>query len=295
MDKYHVLEFIGEGSFAKVHRGRRKYTGQIVALKFISKVNKSEKELRNLKSEIEILRSLHHENIIELLDSYETDKEVVVVTEYADGELFGLLEDDGTLPEEQVRLIACQLVSALHYLHSHRIMHRDMKPQNILLCKDNRVKLCDFGFARAMSVETMVLTSIKGTPLYMSPELVEDRPYDHGADLWALGCILYEIFTGQPPFFTNNLYQLVDMIIKSQVKWPKNMSAEFKSFLQGLLCKDCNKRLSWPELAQHEFVRDGIKSKQSLFAYLFMPVQPAIHKFLEIIPFTVSQKFTFMF
>ena len=138
-----------------------------MALKFISKLNKSEKELKNLKHEIEILRSLHHENIIELLDSYETDKEVklskircynakliykicfshkvVVVTEYADGELFGLLEDDGTLPEEQVQVIACQLVSALHYLHSHRIMHRDMKPQNILLCKDNRVKLCDFG------------------------------------------------------------------------------------------------------------------------------------------------------
>lgn len=152
-------------------------------MKFISKLNKSEKELKNLKHEIDILRNLHHENIIQLLDSFETDKEVVVVTEYADGELFGLLEDDGSLPEEQVQSIACQLVSALHYLHSHRIMHRDMKPQNILLCKD-RVKLCDFGFARAMSVETMVLTSIKGTPLYMSPELVEDKPYDHNADLW---------------------------------------------------------------------------------------------------------------
>lgn len=108
-------------------------------------MNKSEKELKNLKHEIEILRKLKHENIIELLDSYETDKEVVVVTEYADGELFGLLEDDGTLPEEQVQMIACQLVSALHYLHSHRILHRDMKPQNILLCKGEKVKLCDFG------------------------------------------------------------------------------------------------------------------------------------------------------
>lgn len=108
----------------------------------------------------------------------------MVVTEYADGELFGLLEDDSSLSEEQVQVIACQLVSALHYLHSHRILHRDMKPQNILLCKDNRVKLCDFGFdeskvlltlfilflielylycrfARSMSCDTMVLTSIK--------------------------------------------------------------------------------------------------------------------------------------
>ncbi|CAF0816845.1 unnamed protein product, partial [Brachionus calyciflorus] len=218
----------------------------------------SEKELKNLKHEIEILRNLHHDNIIQLLDSFETDKEVVVVTEYADGELFGLLEDDGSLPEEQVQNIACQLVSALHYLHSHRIMHRDMKPQNILLCKD-RVKLCDFGFARAMSVETMVLTSIKGTPLYMSPELVEDKPYDHNADLWALGCILYEIFTGNPPFYTNNLYQLVDMIVKGQVKWPKTMSSCFKNFLQGLLTKDPAKRLSWPQLAEHEFVKSGIK------------------------------------
>lgn len=84
-----------------------------------------------------------------------------MVTEYADGELFSLLEDDKCLSEEQVQVIACQLVSALHYLHSHRILHRDMKPQNILLCKDNRVKLCDFGFARSMSCDTMVLTSIK--------------------------------------------------------------------------------------------------------------------------------------
>jgi serine/threonine protein kinase len=222
-------------------------------------LNKSEKELKNLKEEIEILRSLHHENIIQLLDSYETDKEVVVVTEYADGELFSILEDDKTLEEEQVRLIACQLISALYYLHSHRILHRDMKPQNILLCKDNKVKLCDFGFARAMSVETMVLTSIKGTPLYMSPELVEDRPYDHNSDLWALGCILYEINYGTPPFYTNNLYQLVEMIVKSQVKWPKSMSPVFKNFLQGLLVKDASKRLSWPQLAEHEWIKNDVK------------------------------------
>uniref|UniRef100_A0A3Q3K9E4 non-specific serine/threonine protein kinase n=1 Tax=Monopterus albus TaxID=43700 RepID=A0A3Q3K9E4_MONAL len=101
------------------------------------------------------------------------------------------------------------LVSALYYLHSHRILHRDMKPQNILLGKSGMVKLCDFGFARAMSVSTLVLTSIKGTPLYMSPELVEEKPYDHTADLWSLGCILYELHTGAPPFYTNSIFHLV--------------------------------------------------------------------------------------
>ena len=86
---------------------------------------------------------------------------MVVVTEYADGELFQLLEDDGTLPEEQVQIIACQLVSALYYLHSHRIMHRDMKPQNILLCKDNRVKLCDFGYELAQAKLSWATNIIK--------------------------------------------------------------------------------------------------------------------------------------
>uniref|UniRef100_A0A8C3TQA6 non-specific serine/threonine protein kinase n=1 Tax=Catharus ustulatus TaxID=91951 RepID=A0A8C3TQA6_CATUS len=254
MENYHVLEMIGEGSFGRVYKGRRKHSAQVVALKFIPKVGRSEKELKNLQREIEIVRDLHHPNIIQLLDSFETDKEVVVVTDYAEGELFQILEDDGSLPEDQVQTIAAQLISALYYLHSHRILHRDMKPQNILLGKDGVVKLCDFGFARAMSIHTLVLTSIKGTPLYMSPELVEERPYDHTADLWSVGCILYELFVGTPPFYTNSIFQLVSLILKDPVKWPENMSPVFKSFLQGLLMKDPHQRLSWPELLSHPFI-----------------------------------------
>ncbi|XP_065696456.1 serine/threonine-protein kinase 36 isoform X1 [Patagioenas fasciata] len=254
MEKYRVLEMIGEGSFGRVYKGRRKHSAQVVALKFIPKMGRSEKELKNLQREIEIMRGLRHPNIIQMLDSFETDKEVVVVTDYAEGELFQILEDDGSLPEDQVQTIAAQLISALYYLHSHRILHRDMKPQNILLDKDGVVKLCDFGFARAMSIHTMVLTSIKGTPLYMSPELVEERPYDHTADLWSVGCILYELFVGTPPFYTSSIFQLVSLIVKDPVKWPVAISPVFKSFLQGLLTKDPCQRLSWPELLSHPFV-----------------------------------------
>ncbi|XP_041457057.1 serine/threonine-protein kinase 36-like [Lytechinus variegatus] len=264
MDNYHVLELIGEGSFGKVYRGRRKYTGKIVALKFIPKHGRSDKELDSLRKEIEIMRGMHHPNIIEMLDTFETDKEVVAVTDYAEGELFQILEDDGTLPEQQVREIACQLLSALYYLHAHRILHRDMKPQNILLGKGGVVKLCDFGFARAMSINTLVLTSIKGTPLYMAPELVEEKPYDHTADLWSLGCILYELFVGTPPFYTNSIFQLVSLIIKDPVKWPKNMNPEFKDFLQGLLTKSSKHRLTWPSLLYHPFVNGGVKVSDSL-------------------------------
>lgn len=95
------------------------------------------------------------------------------------GELFEVLEFDEKLPEEEVGSIAKQLVRALFYLHSHRIIHRDMKPQNVLIGANRVVKLCDFGFARLMSTNTVLVTSIKGTPLYMAPELVQEQPYNH--------------------------------------------------------------------------------------------------------------------
>lgn len=79
-----------------------------------------------------------------------------------------------------------------------------------------------------MSIHTMVLTSIKGTPLYMSPELVEEKPYDHTADLWSVGCILYELFVGTPPFYTSSIFQLVSLIVKDPVKWPEAISPVFK-------------------------------------------------------------------
>ena len=255
MENYVVIEKIGEGSFGKVYKGRRKYTGQIVAIKFISKKGKSKKELRNLRQEIDILRELNHPNIILMLDFFETKREFCVVTEYAQGELFQILEDDKELPEEEVQKIAKQLVQALHYLHSQRIIHRDMKPQNILIGAQGTVKLCDFGFARAMSSQTIVLTSIKGTPLYMSPELVQEKPYDHTADLWSLGVILYELYVGQPPFYTDSIYTLINLIVQDSVKYPKSMSKQFKSFLQGLLHKTPSKRLSWPQLLDHPFVK----------------------------------------
>ncbi|XP_075705140.1 serine/threonine-protein kinase 36 [Rhinoderma darwinii] len=258
MEKYHVLDLIGEGSFGRVYKGRRKYSGEVVALKFIPKVGRSDKELRGLKREIQIMKDLQHPNIVRMLDSCETEREVVVVTEYAEGELFQILEDDGNLSEDLVRDVSTQLVSALYYLHSHRILHRDMKPQNILLGKDGTVKLCDFGFARELSLDTLMVRSIKGTPLYMSPELVLERPYDHRSDLWALGCIVYELLVGTPPFYTHSIFQLVSIITQQPVRWPRGVSAELKDFLQGLLTKDPALRLSWPGLLTHPFIKDKV-------------------------------------
>ena len=136
------------------------------------------------------------------------------------------------------------------------LRNRDMKPQNVLIGSNGRIKLCDFGFARAMSTNTIVLTSIKGTPLYMSPELVKEQPYDATSDLWSLGVILFELYVGQPPFYTNSIYSLINHIVKDPVKYPQDISREFKSFLQGLLQKNPSRRLTWPHLLDHPFVKE---------------------------------------
>lgn len=199
-----------------------------------------------------------------MFDSFETEGEFCAVTEFAQGELFEILEEDGTLPENVVRDVARQLVKALHYLHSKRVIHRDLKPQNVLLGAKGVVKICDFGFARAMSNETIVLTSIKGTPLYMAPELVREQPYDHTVDLWSLGVILFELLAGQPPFYTNSIYSLINLIVKDPVVFPDHVSLDFKNFLSGLLQKDPRRRLTWPALLDYPLVADTPQDLQKL-------------------------------
>lgn len=185
-----------------------------------------------------------------------------MVTEYAQGELFQILEDDHQLPEDEIRKIAIQLIQALHVLHSNCIIHRDMKPQNILIGSKQQIKLCDFGFARAMSHDASVVTSIKGTPLYMAPELVQEKPYNYTVDLWSLGVILYELAVGRPPFYTDRIVSLIQMIVREPVKYPPTMSADFQSFLVGLLNKDPSKRLTWPAILDHPFVAETEEQRQ---------------------------------
>ena len=262
MDAYHVLERVGEGSFGKVFRGRRRFTGQIVALKFISKSGKSAADLAALRQEIAILRRLDHENIVLLLDFFETPRDVVVVTEYAHGELLQVLQDDGALGAAAVRSVARQLVRALHFLHARRIMHRDLKPQNVLVASNGVIKLADFGFARALSASTALLTSIKGTPLYMAPEIYQDRRYDPSADAWGLGVMLFELATGTPPFYAPSLKELRELIVAAEaIAYPPALPPLLVDFLRRLLVRDPARRAGWDELLRHPYVAaesDGI-------------------------------------
>uniref|UniRef100_A0A182SI56 non-specific serine/threonine protein kinase n=1 Tax=Anopheles maculatus TaxID=74869 RepID=A0A182SI56_9DIPT len=119
-------------------------------------------------------------------------------------------------------------------------------------------KLCDFGFARNMTMGTHVLTSIKGTPLYMAPELLEAKPYDHHADLWSLGCIIYEMLAGEPPFSSTSMIHLVRLIRHQYIKWPSFLTSNCISFVQGLLERDPAKRMNWTRILNHPFVKGHI-------------------------------------
>uniref|UniRef100_A0A182IW08 non-specific serine/threonine protein kinase n=1 Tax=Anopheles atroparvus TaxID=41427 RepID=A0A182IW08_ANOAO len=257
MEKYALSNLIGEGSFGKVYKAVEKTLKTTVALKIINKRGRSGREIKGLRGECEIQRNLQHPNIIRMVDSFETQNEIVVVTEYAKTDLHSLLRD-GSLGESKTQRITYDLVSALYYLHSHRILHRDLKPQNILLDRNMCAKLCDFGFARNMTMGTHVLTSIKGTPLYMAPELLEAKPYDHHADLWSLGCIIYEMLAGEPPFSSTSMIHLVRLIRNQYIKWPSYLTTSCISFVQGLLQRDPSQRLNWNGILVHCFVKDHI-------------------------------------
>ncbi|XP_034123700.1 serine/threonine-protein kinase fused isoform X2 [Drosophila guanche] len=226
MNRYAVSSLVGQGSFGCVYKAQRRDDDKVVAIKVISKRGRSNRELKNLRRECDIQARLKNPHVIEMIESFESKFDLFVVTEFALMDLHRYLSFNGAMPEEHARRVIGHLVSALYYLHSNRILHRDLKPQNVLLDKNMHAKLCDFGLARNMTLGTHVLTSIKGTPLYMAPELLAEQPYDHQADMWSLGCIAYESMAGQPPFCATSILHLVKLIKHEDVKWPSTLSSD---------------------------------------------------------------------
>lgn len=152
-------------------------------------------------------------------------------------------------------MYARQILNAMLELHKKRILHRDLKPQNILL-KNDVIKICDFGFAKEMSASTNFLKSVKGTPLYIAPEILLNRQYNHKVDVWSFGIILFELATGHQPFYANTIHQLKPKILHESVRFPSYMDTSLRNLIDGMLQKSERRRFDWQQVKNHKFFTD---------------------------------------
>lgn len=222
-------------------------TGEPVAVKVIDKrIFTSSFNLKNLHCEIDIMKRVSHSNIVQLHDVFQTNNNMYIVTEMCDFDLYHYLKEKRKLPEEEATSMLKQIMKGIKYLHQHNIIHRDLKPANILL-KDKQCKLSDFGFAKNVEHENVFLKSIVGTPLYMSPQLLQKQKYTNKSDLWSIGLIFYEMLHGKTPWMANNELQLITAIHTQKVTYSKLISDTSRDFISRCLEIKEEDRISWEE------------------------------------------------
>ena len=262
--QYIVTKRLGHGSFATVWRGYHRVTNAPVAIKSISrsKLSGHVKHADNLQSEISILQQLQSPHIVQLLDLQSSERHIYLIMEFcAGGDLSHFLRQHKALPLPLVQHWARHLMLGLQLLHERQLIHRDLKPQNLLLDQaahplQSTLKLADFGFARELEGEDLAAT-LCGSPLYMAPEILRYQPYDGKADLWSVGAIVYEMVVGRPPYTGQNHIQLLQRIDREEVHFPSTLqiSAECVDFIVRLLKRKPEERMSFDDFFAHPFVR----------------------------------------
>ncbi|KAN0064680.1 hypothetical protein ACQY0O_002310 [Thecaphora frezii] len=265
-DAYESLDVIGNGSFGIIRQVRRKVDGQLFARKELKFERMSERDKKQIVAEVNILRQLKHENIVQYVErSIDSDAGILyIVMEYCSGgDLLKIINHHrrvcSRIPEETIWSYIAQLVVALDACHYHgdftvasianddrtdwnsiavdhnqgrAILHRDLKPENIFLDGHGRIKLGDFGLSKQTPASGFAFTYV-GTPYYMSPEVVDGRCYDASSDIWALGCIVYELCTFAPPFDAVNVDELRNKICGGRV--PSVASRGYSDDLDDLI------------------------------------------------------------
>lgn len=261
--EYEKKNLVGHGAFAIVFKGKHRQEKKSVAVKVIqrSKIGKPADKL--LGKEIEILKSLKHENIVSLLDFEENNEQILLVMEYCNaGDLAEYLQKQGTLSEDTIRTFLQQIVAAMKVLHEKGIIHRDLKPGNILLNRDSsennrlRVKIADFGFARHLQGTDMAAT-LCGSPMYMAPEVLMGHSYCAKADLYSIGTIVYQCLTGRAPFHASTPPELRAFYERTHTlkpSIPSTTSAALKDLICSLLIRNPRERLSPSDFFRHPFI-----------------------------------------
>ena len=292
VDNLVLTKSLGKGSFGEVFLTKKVNGKELYATKRMDRAefNKPDNNKR-LLNEISILQKISHKNIVKLIEVKKTKSHIYIVTEFCNG---GSLTDSlnkyvqihrKAFSEEIVQYLMKQIVSAIYYLHMNKIVHRDLKLDNILLNFPNEndkanlnmlkaeIKLIDFGFAtRLRTVNGNLANTILGTPSNMEPHMLRDmenqRPslkgYNEKVDIWSLGTLCYEMLVGRMAFAGYSMEELYKKVKAGNYKLPLWLSKEAVSFINGMLQYDSNKRLSAVELLNHDFLKKNVKEFQTV-------------------------------
>ncbi|XP_073915207.1 serine/threonine-protein kinase ULK4 isoform X3 [Castor canadensis] len=288
MENFILYEEIGRGSKTVVYKGRRKGTINFVAILCTEKCKRPE-----ITNWVRLTHEIKHKNIVTFHEWYETSNHLWLVVELCTGgSLETVIAQDENLPEDVVREFGIDLISGLHHLHKLGILFCDLSPGKILLEGPGTLKFSNFCLAKvegenleeffAMvaaeegggdsgenALKKSMKSRVKGSPVYMAPEVVKGTDFSPTSDLWSLGCLLYEMFSGRPPFFSENVSELIEKIlyedplppIPKDSSLPK-ASSDFINLVDGLLQKDPQKRLHWTGLLQHSFWKDAFMREE---------------------------------
>ncbi|KAI0673849.1 CAMK/CAMKL/AMPK protein kinase [Trametes maxima] len=254
LGEYNVIGEIAEGTFGKVKMAVHIVTGQKVAMKYISKqaIAKHRTKTR-VQREVEYMRTLRHPHIIKLYEVISTPKDIIIVLEYAGGELFNYIVANGRMTEPQARRFFQQLISGIEYSHHLKIVHRDLKPENVLLDDDLNVKIADFGLSNEIKDGDFLKTSC-GSPNYAAPEVIRGGLYTGPEiDVWSCGVILYVMLCGRLPFEDDDVQTLFTKISQGVYHLPSYLSSDARGLINGMLAVDPVKRITIPEIMQHPF------------------------------------------
>ncbi|KAI5707137.1 hypothetical protein M8J75_014935 [Diaphorina citri] len=253
---YEIQEQIGKGGFATVFRAKNYKKNQDVAVKVINwQLMKERKFEEKVLQEIEIHSKLCHPNVIKLLDHFSYSDNIYLVLELCENDTVKrYLDENGRLSEREARDLLEQIVHGLLYLQSQNIVHRDIKPDNLLLTKDMQVKIADFGLAAQLSTPDDKHMTMCGTPNYISPEVATRSSHGLEADCWALGCILYALLVGSPPFDSGSAKNTVTQVVMKNPKIPPHISRSASELIQNLLQKDPTRRMKLNDVLRHPFM-----------------------------------------
>jgi NIMA (never in mitosis gene a)-related kinase len=263
-ESYVIQKVIGEGSYGRALLCKDKLDDQLIVVKEVSFASLTPQEIEEARKETMILAKLNHPNIVQYLGSFLERNIFHIVMEFADGgDLGGKIDEAAStktpFTEDRILDWFVQICFAMKHVHDRKILHRDLKTQNIFLMRNGRVKLGDFGIAKVLdSTMAMAKTAI-GTPYYLSPEICQGKPYNAKSDVWSLGCVLYELCALTHPFDATTINGLVMKIVRSkQAPVPKEFSNKLRGLIDNLLQKDPKKRPAVKQVFELDFIKERI-------------------------------------